>query len=117
MKALYEHTTPLSATRRALSRHCRFSISETIRGRDGQLVFLSRAKLPQIDSCDFSSDGWGKVLNLFRSTEQGLLLWVSKLTTVGDVDLLQGFPTDDGEVWLQYKIVFIFRPDMISLTL
>lgn len=67
---------------------------------DEQLIFLSRGKLPQIDPYELSSDGWCEVLNFLRSAEQGFLLWISKVTTVGDLEFLERFPTDDGKVRL-----------------
>lgn len=84
---------------------------------DGQLIFLGWGELSQIDSCDLSSDSWCKVLNFLRSAEQDFLLWISKVASVCDVDLLEGFPTDDGEVWLQYAFVIAFRLVAMSLTL
>lgn len=85
-------------------RHC---------GKDRQLIFLGGGKLPQINSCDFGSDGRCKVLNLLRGAEQCFLLRISKKTTVGDVKFLEGFPTDDGKVWLQRVFVSVSRLDMI----
>jgi len=93
------------------------SVSGEHCGVNEQLIFLGRGKLPQVDSCDFRSDNWCKVLNLLRGTEQRFLLWISRVTTVSDVDFLERFPTDDGEVWLQYIFVFDVKPGMISLTL
>ena len=115
-QAFHGHTTPLSATRRALPKHYQSGFQER-GGKDGQLIFLGRGKLPQVKSCDFSSNGRCKVLNLLRGTEQCFLLRISKVTTVGNVDFLEGFPTDDGKVWLQCVFVSVFRLDTIPRTL
>jgi hypothetical protein len=111
-QAFHEHTTPLSATRRALPKYHQ-SVFQKLCGKDRQLIFLGGGKLPQINSCDFSSNGRCKVLNLLRGTEQRFLLGISKVTTVGDVKFLEGFPTDDGKVWLQRIFVSVSRSDMI----
>lgn len=89
----------------------------TLRKRDKQLIFLGSVKLSQIDSYDFSPDGWCEMLNLLRSTEQCSLLRISQVPTIGDVNFLERLPTDDGKVWLKRIFVLLPRLDAILRTL
>ena len=68
---------------------------------DTQFILLLVRELPQVDPYDLCSNCWCQILDFLRSGEQGFLVWISKLRSIGDGDVLKGWPFDVREVRLK----------------
>jgi len=68
--------------------------------RHPQFVFLLTRQLPQVDANKLCANGGCEMFHFLCSTEESFLVWVCKVTAVGDLNFCEWFPIHNGEVGL-----------------